>query len=199
VIREDLQLEDVVAAYERGGASALSVLTEATSFGGSLDDLMRARAASSLPILRKDFIVEAYQLSEALAAGADAILLIVAALDRPTLARLHDRAHELGLAALVEVHDARELEAAIDIGARIIGINNRDLTTLKVDPRTTFELAPHIPEGVTLVAESGFTSRAELDGLAGAGVNAVLIGEALMRAPDIEAACRTLAAPTMSL
>ena len=197
VIREDLALEDVVGAYERGGAAALSVLTEGPSFGGSLEDLRAARAASGLPILRKDFIVDPYQVHEALAGGADAILLIVAALDARELAELHALAAELGLAVLVEVHDERELEVAASAGARLIGINNRDLTTLEVDTRRTFELRDRVPDGVLVVAESGFRSRAELDELERAGVDAVLIGEALMRSTDVEAAVRALTAPTM--
>jgi indole-3-glycerol phosphate synthase len=192
VIRADLQLEDVVSAYERGGAAALSILTEGPSFGGSLDDLRAARAASTLPILRKDFVVDSYQLHEALAAGADAILLIVAALDQPELERLHEAARSLGLAALVEVHDQPELERAGALGAAIIGINNRDLTTLQVDIRRTFELLPDVPAGTTVVAESGLRTVQDLAGLEDAGVDAVLIGEALMRSPDIEAAARTL-------
>jgi indole-3-glycerol phosphate synthase len=199
VIRDDLRLEDVLAAYDRGGASAISVLTETTSFGGSLDDLQRARGATTLPILRKDFIVDPYQLLEAVAAGADAILLIVAALAPRELAALHGQAIDLQLAVLVEVHDARELDTALDAGAQIIGINNRNLTTLEVDIGTSLKLAPQIPPGHTTVAESGFTTRAELDELAAAGVDAVLVGEALMRSADIEAACRALTAPTMSL
>ena len=196
-IREDLTLEDVVASYQRGGAAALSVLTESSNFGGSLDDLRRARAASSLPILRKDFIVDPYQLHESLAAGADAILLIVAALEDPNLSALHDLASELGLAALVEVHDEHELDRALAVGAALIGINNRDLTTLEVDTRRTFELRARVPTGKVVVAESGFSRRAELDELAAAGVDAVLIGEALMRSPRIEPAVRELTAPTM--
>jgi indole-3-glycerol phosphate synthase len=194
-IREDLSLEEVVGAYERGGAAALSVLTEGPSFGGQLADLRAAREASTLPILRKDFIVDTYQLHEAVAAGADAVLLIVAALDRDDLSRLHREASELGLATLVEVHDARELEVAADLGAPIIGVNNRDLTTLAVDIRTTFAVLDHMPAAATVVAESGFSTRRELDELSAAGVDAVLIGEALMRAPDIERACRRLTAP----
>lgn len=191
-IREDVPLEQVVAAYERGGAAALSVLTEETRFAGSLDDLGTARGAASLPILRKDFIVEDYQLHEALAAGADAVLLIVAALDLDTLAELHALAGALGLDALVEVHDARELAVAAELGAGIIGINNRDLATLEVDLERTFELRPSVPDGTITVAESGFRHRDELERLAAGGVDAVLIGEALMRASDIEAACREL-------
>ncbi|HTX32170.1 MAG TPA: indole-3-glycerol phosphate synthase TrpC [Solirubrobacteraceae bacterium] len=193
-IRDDLNLEDVVAAYERGGAAALSILTEGPNFGGSLDDLRRARAASSLPILRKDFTLDAYQVDEAHAAGADAILLIVAALKDAQLAELHEAARELGLAALVEVHDARELERALALDPRLIGINNRDLTTLKVDRRRTYELRASIPGEVTVVAESGFRGPEQLRDL---DVDAVLIGEALMRAGDIESAVRDLTAPTM--
>jgi len=195
VIREGLALEDVVQAYERGGAAALSILTEGPSFGGSLGDLSAARAASALPILRKDFVVDPYQVYESLGAGADAILLIVAALTARELAELHALASELGLAALVEVHDAEELEIAGAAGARLIGINNRDLATLQVDIRRTFELLPRVPAGATVIAESGLSRRSELDELAGAGVHAVLVGEALMRSADIEAACRDLATP----
>ncbi len=192
-IREDLTLEAVVQAYERGGAAALSILTEGPNFGGSLADLQAARATATLPILRKDFIVDAYQLLESLLAGADAILLIVAALSAGELAGLHGRALELGLTALVEIHNERELEAALRSGASVIGINNRDLTTLTVNAERTFELAPRISRGMLVVAESGLSRRQELDELAQAGVNAVLVGEALMRSGDIEAACRALA------
>ena len=197
LIREELPLEEVVRAYERGGAAALSVLTEAPNFGGSLDDLRRARTASTLPILRKDFTVDPYQVHEAFAAGADAILLIVAALDDAALAELDRLAAELGLVALVEVHDERELERALAIGPRLLGINNRDLATLEVDLRRTFELRSAVPEGVTVVAESGFSQAQQLRELAQARVDGVLIGEALMRAPDVEAAVRRLTAPTM--
>src|SRR5581483_11574185 len=130
VIREELSLAEVVGAYERAGARALSILTEPESFGGSLEDLQTARAAATLPILRKDFIVDPYQLHESLAAGADAVLLIVAALEQSLLQELHARARDIGLAVLVEVHDHAELERAVVIGAEIIGINNRDLSTL---------------------------------------------------------------------
>ncbi len=194
-IREDLGLEDVVGAYERGGAAALSILTEGANFGGRLPDLGLARELSTLPILRKDFIVDAYQLVESVAAGADAVLLIVAALSPAELARLHGEATSLGLAVLVEVHNARELEVAAELGAELIGINNRDLTTLAVDPRTTFALLPRVPGSAVVVAESGFRTRRELDELADAGLDAVLIGEALMRSPDLEVACRRLTAP----
>jgi indole-3-glycerol phosphate synthase len=193
-IRDDLALEDVVGAYERGGAAALSILTDGPSFGGSLDDLRTARAATGLPALRKDFIVDPYQVYESFAAGADAILLIVAALAANQLHALHAQAQELGLAALVEVHDERELDAALSLGAAIIGINNRDLKTLQVDTARTFELLPRVVGQALVVSESGYTSRAQLDELGQAGVDGVLIGEALMRSPDVEAACRELAA-----
>jgi indole-3-glycerol phosphate synthase len=193
-IREDLTLEQVVTAYERGGATALSILTEGPNFGGSLADLEAARARTRLPLLRKDFVVDPYQLHEAVLAGADAILLIVAALSPEELRALAAEAGELELAALVEVHDERELDVAARAGAELIGVNNRDLTTLRVDTRRTFELLDRMPRGAAVVAESGFRTRAELDELRDAGVDAVLIGEALMRSPDVEAACRTLTA-----
>jgi len=196
-IRENLSLEEVVRAYAHGGASAISVLTDHPSFGGSVEDLTGARTASTLPILRKDFIVDPYQVQESFAIGADAILLIVAALDDQRLAELHDQAVGLGIGALVEIHDERELERALAIGAELIGINNRDLTTLEVDTGRTFALRGRIPDGATVVAESGFSERAQIEELEAAGVDAVLVGEALMRAPDIEAAVRALTAPTM--
>jgi indole-3-glycerol phosphate synthase len=192
VIRDELALEDVVAAYELGGAAALSILTEEANFGGSLADLARARTVTQLPLLRKDFIVDPYQVHEALAAGADAILLIVAALADADLESLYAQDEELGLGVLVEVHDQPELERAAALGARVIGINNRDLKTLEVDTERTHALLPHAPSGAILVAESGIRTRTDLDRLAAAGIDAVLVGEALMRAPDIEAACREL-------
>lgn len=194
VIREGVAIEEVVGAYERGGAAALSILTEGPSFHGSLTDLRSAREASALPLLRKDFVVDPYQVTESLAAGADAILLIVAALTPAELSALHESARDAGLAALVEVHDERELEQAAAVGAEIVGINNRDLTTLEVDTARTFELLARVPAGTTVVAESGFRTRDELDRLERAGVDAVLVGEALMRSPEIESACRALAA-----
>ncbi len=196
-IRDGVTVQEVVGAYERGGASALSILTEEPNFGGSLQDLASARDASSLPILRKDFTVDAYQIYEALAAGADAVLLIAAALEDDHLREFHGLARSLGLAALVEVHDERELDRALVLGAELIGINNRDLTTLEVDVRRTFELRPRIPEGTVVVAESGFAGRSQLDELEHAGIDAVLIGEALMRSADIATAVRALTAPTM--
>ncbi len=191
-IREDVALADVVSAYERGGAAALSILTEEQSFGGELADLAAARAVSALPILRKDFIVDPYQVTESLAAGADAILLIVAALAVDQLELLYRLAVELGLGVLVEVHEPAELELATALRAPVIGINNRDLTTLEVDTGRCLTLAPLVPDGTLVVAESGFRTRDDLAELAAAGIDAVLIGEALMRAPDVEAACREL-------
>jgi indole-3-glycerol phosphate synthase len=194
-IRDELSLSDVVAAYERGGAGALSVLTEPTRFAGSLDDLRAARSTSRLPTLRKDFVVDPYQIYESLAAGADAILLIVAALTDTELRTLRGMAAALGLEALVEVHDRHELERAYAAGAEVIGINNRNLATLDVDPRRTLELLPLASAGSVVVSESGLHRRDQLDRLAEEGVDAVLVGEALMRALDIEAACRALTAP----
>ncbi len=194
LIREGVELPEVVAAYERAGAAALSILTEGPNFGGSLDDLRRARDATALPLLRKDFVVDEYQLLEAAAFGADAVLLIVAALAPAELSRLLERAAGLDLDALVEVHDSRELMLAASAGAELIGINNRDLTTLEVDTARTFALLPAMPPGATVVAESGFSRPEQLVELGRAGIDAALIGEALMRSPDIEAACRALTA-----
>jgi indole-3-glycerol phosphate synthase len=193
VIREGATVADVVGAYERGGAAALSILTEGRNFGGSLDDLREARAASSLPILRKDFIVDAYQVYESAAAGADAILLIVAALDTDELAALYAEAAGLDLDVLVEVHSEEELETALEVvDADVIGINNRDLSDFSIDVQRTFELLHDIPAGKTVVSESGFRARSQLDELERVGVDGVLVGESLMRAPDPEAALRAL-------
>lgn len=191
-IRDGATVTEVVQAYERGGAAALSVLTERHHFGGSLDDLREARAASALPILRKDFIVDGYQVYESAVAGADAILLIVAALDAEQLAALYAEARGLDLDVLVEVHDERELASALEVDADVIGINNRDLTDFSVDVQRTFELLSDVPAGKTVVSESGFSTRAQLDELERVGVDAVLVGESLMRADDMEAACRAL-------
>jgi indole-3-glycerol phosphate synthase len=193
-LRDGTSVTDVVQAYERGGAAALSVLTEGSHFGGSLDDLREAIAATDLPVLRKDFIVDPYQLYESAAAGADAILLIVAALDHDDLFELHREARGLDLDVLVEVHDEHELERALDIDADILGLNNRDLGDFSVDIERTYELLSDVPAGKTVVSESGFTTREQLDDLDRVGIDAVLIGETLMRAADVEAACRVLAA-----
>jgi indole-3-glycerol phosphate synthase len=191
-IRDGASVTEIVQSFERGGAAALSILTEEHNFDGSLADLRQARAASELPILRKDFIVDAYQLHEAAAAGADAVLLIVAALTADELADLHGAAQRLGLDVLVEVHDDAELERALAIEAAIIGINNRDLRDFSVDPQRTIDLLPRVPAGVTVVSESGLDGAARLAELHDAGVHAALIGEALMRAPDPAAALRLL-------
>jgi indole-3-glycerol phosphate synthase len=187
-IREGATVEDIVLAYERGGATALSILTEPFHFGGSLDDLRAARAVTELPVLRKDFIVDPYQLYEAAAAGADAILLIVAALHPDALYDLLAEARSLDLDALVEIHDERELEIALDVEADVLGINNRDLGDFSVDIERTYDLLADVPAGKTVVSESGFSTRDQLDELDRVGVDAVLIGETLMRAPDVEEA-----------
>jgi indole-3-glycerol phosphate synthase len=191
-IREGATVEDIAAAYERGGATALSILTEPFHFAGSLDDLRAARTVTTLPVLRKDFIVDPYQLYESAAAGADAILLIVAALAVDPLYELLREARALDLDALVEVHDERELEIALAVEADVLGINNRDLVDFSVDIERTYELLSDIPAGKTVVSESGYSRRDELDELERVGVDAVLIGETLMRADDIEDACRRL-------
>ncbi len=181
-----------VGAYERGGAAALSVLTDERHFGGSLEDLRSARAACDLPILRKDFIVDPYQLYEAAVNGADAILLIARALDDRELGAMYGEARGLDLDCLVEVHDGEELQRALELDAEVIGINNRDLDSGGVDVSTTYELMPDVPAGKTVVAESGISSRAELEELERVGVDAVLIGSALMSAADPEAKAREL-------
>jgi indole-3-glycerol phosphate synthase len=181
-----------VGAYERGGAAALSVLTDERHFGGSLEDLRAARAACGLPIIRKDFIVDPYQLYEAAVNGADAVLLIVRALGDRDLRALYAEARSLDLDCLVEVHDAEELERALAADAEVIGINNRNLDQGVVDLTTTFELMPDVPAGKTVVAESGISGRDELEELERVGVDAVLIGTTLMRAEDPEAKTREL-------
>src|SRR5215203_3978250 len=181
-----------VSAYERGGAAALSVLTDEPHFGGSLADLRAARAACDLPIIRKDFIVDPYQLYEAAVHGADAVLLIVAALDDEDLRALRQEARAIDLDCLVEVHDEGELDRALESGAEVIGINNRNLDDMSVDIATTFELMPDVPAGKTVVAESGISGRQELEELDRVGVDAVLIGGALMSAADPETKVREL-------
>jgi indole-3-glycerol phosphate synthase len=186
-------VEQVVLAYERGGAAALSVLTETEHFGGSLADLRAAREATDLPILRKDFTLDRYQLYEAAAAQADAVLLVVAALEGPELEELAREADALDLDCLVEVHDADELEAALEIDAEVIGINNRNLADFTVDLDRTFELLADVPAGKTVVSESGISSQEQVAELERVGIDAVLVGEQLMRSEDPESACRELA------
>jgi indole-3-glycerol phosphate synthase len=191
-LQAGVDLGEVVDAYARGGASALSILTEGPHFGGSLADLRAARARVELPILRKDFILEEYQLLEAKAAGADAVLLIVAALNDAELDTLQRAAIGLELDVLVEVHDRRELDVALAAGSRLIGINNRDLRDFSVDVARTSALRAAIPPGVAVVSESGISSAAQLHALEEEQVDAVLVGEALMRSGDPAAALQTL-------
>jgi len=180
------------ALYADFGAAAISVLTDARYFGGSLNDLVAVRSEVGLPVLRKDFILNEYQVLESRAWGADAVLLIVSTLDQDDLADLLEYARVLGMDALVEVHDATELEAALEVGAPIIGVNNRNLRTLKVDLQTTVDLAPLVPSGHFLVSESGVSGWADVEMLGAVGVGAVLVGEALMRAADPAAKLREL-------
>lgn len=185
-------------AMAGGGAAAISVLTEESFFRGTLADLSRIAAGVPVPVLRKDFLVDPYQLIEARAAGAAAALLIVAMLSDVELATMLREAAALGLAALVEVHDRPELERALAAGARIIGINNRNLRTLKVDTETTYALRALVPPSTLVVSESGQRTRADLDRLAGAGIDAVLVGEAIMRAADVERKVRELLGTTVN-
>ncbi len=193
IAAEDVEVAAQVAAYERGGAAALSVLTDEPHFGGSLADLRAARGACDLPIIRKDFIVDPYQLYEAALGGADAVLLIVAALSDEDLRRFRQEARAIDLDCLVEVHDGEELERALEANAEVIGINNRNLDDGSVDVATTYELMPDVPAGKTVVAESGISSRQELEELDRVGVDAVLIGTTLMVAEDPETKVRELA------
>ncbi|MGH7474869.1 MAG: indole-3-glycerol phosphate synthase TrpC [Longimicrobiales bacterium] len=180
-IRQDASAVEYARAYARAGAAALSVLTDEVDFGGALADLEQARAAVTLPVLRKDFILDEVQLLEARGAGADAVLLIVRMLEPARLGELLAASAVLGMAALVEVHDEGEIEAAIDAGARIIGINNRDLASFQTDVRQSLRLASLVPAAVVLVAESGIQSAADVVALGAAGVDAVLVGEWAMR------------------
>jgi indole-3-glycerol phosphate synthase len=184
VLAADYDPARIARGYEKGGAAAISVLTEPTFFDGALEHLSAVRAAVRLPLLRKDFVVDEYQLLEARAAGADAVLLIVAALEQAALERLQRRASALGLAALVEVHNEEEMSRAVDAGARIIGVNNRNLRTLSVDVDASYRLAARIPRGAIAVSESGLKTRDELERLSEAGYRAFLIGERFMADPD---------------
>lgn len=192
VLRAEYDAVATARSYARGGAAAISVLTEPTFFDGSLADLSGVREAVETPILRKDFIVTEYQLFEARAAGADAVLLIVAALPARALQALAGRAASLGLDVLVEVHDAQELTVAIDAGAMIVGVNNRNLRTLAVDVRASDDLMARMPAEVVAVSESGLKTTAELQHLRAVGFSAFLVGERLMLADDPEAALREL-------
>ena len=184
VLRAEYDAAAIAAAYDRAGAAAISVLTEPAFFDGHLDHLSAVRRATTLPILRKDFIVERYQILEARAAGADAILLIVAALTPSALATLHQSATNAGLDVLVEIHDLSELQRGLDAGASIVGVNNRNLRTLAVDTDVSRQAAALIPEGIVAVAESGLKTSGDLRELKHAGYDAFLIGELFMAAAD---------------
>jgi indole-3-glycerol phosphate synthase len=184
VLREHFVPAEIAARYEHGGAACLSVLTDERFFQGSVAFLQQARAACALPVLRKDFTVDAYQVFEARAIGADAVLLIAAILDDAQLADLEATALALGLAVLVEVHDAAELERALRLRTPLVGINNRDLRSFEVSLRTTLDLLPRIPAGRLPVTESGILAPADVRLMRDAGVHAFLVGEAFMRAPD---------------
>jgi len=192
-IRPGLDPVALTRSYEAAGAKALSVLTDAHYFGGSLADLAAARAATTLPVLRKDFTIDPLHVLEARAAGADAVLLIVRILSDEALRELHALAGQLGMSALVEAHDAGEVRRALDAGARILGINNRDLAAFTTDLDTTLRLLEAVPPNVEVVSESGIRTPDDVARLAGAGVDAILVGETLLCAPDPAAAVAGLA------
>jgi len=191
-LRPDLDPVALARQYESGGCAAVSVLTDETNFAARPGDLPEVRGAVGVPVLRKDFVVADYQVWEARAMGADAVLLIVAALDPADLARLIDLAGQLGICPLVEVHTADEVRLALDAGARMIGINNRDLHSFRVDLEVTRRLRPLVPSGVLVVAESGISSAADAAAMRGLGVDAVLVGEALVTSEDPAALIRAM-------
>ncbi len=192
LLRSDFQPAQIAMSYERAGAACLSVLTDSEFFEGTDEHLRSARAACSLPVLRKDFIVDPYQVFEARAIGADCVLLIVAALERDRLHAFYDLAIDLGMDVLVEVHDAPELERALRLGAKLIGINNRDLRTFVTDLNVTIALCSSIPQDRIVVTESGIRSVADVTRMYRAGVKTFLVGETFMRAPDPGAALAEL-------
>jgi indole-3-glycerol phosphate synthase len=192
LIRADFDPPAHARAYEAGGAACLSVLTDAPYFQGHEDYLVAARAAVSLPVIRKDFMVDPWQVLESRSIGADAILIIVAALSDQQMKDIEDVALGLGMDALIEVHDEAELDRALALRSRLIGVNNRNLKDFTVDFARTYELVGRAPEGCTFVAESGLGSRADLDAMADHGVHCFLVGESLMRQQDVEAATRAL-------
>jgi indole-3-glycerol phosphate synthase len=193
VLTEDYRPAELALAYTEGGAAAISVLTHMAGFGGRPEHVESARLATDLPILRKDFITDPYEVGEARAAGADAVLLIVAALEAAELKRMLGVVRSRGLSALVEIHDETEAALALESGAQAVGVNHRDLRTFEVDLRLTERLRPLIPDDVALVAESGVHSVADARRLREAGADAILVGEMLMRAPDVVACLRELA------
>jgi len=195
IIRDDLPAGDVARRYERGGACAISVLTDEEYFGGSLEDLSAARSSAKLPVLRKDFIIDPIQIYEAAIAGADAVLLIVAALDDALLGRLREVTEdELGLDAVVEVHTSDELRRALDAGVKVIGVNNRDLKTFQISLNTSERLIAEAPPDSIMISESGLQSAESLRRLRNLGFRSFLIGEGLMRSGDPETALRDLIA-----
>lgn len=196
VIREDFQPAEIARLYQKGGAAAISVLTDEKYFQGKLSYIKDVKQSVDLPVLRKDFIIDPYQIYEAQSAGADAILLIAALLSEDTIQRFLNLARELEMDCLVEVHTGAELQKVLQTSADIIGINNRDLATFIVNLETTFQLRPMIPEGKIIVSESGIKSRTEILRLFNKGINAVLIGETFMKSGDIPAALHELLGTT---
>lgn len=193
IIRDNLTVSDVVGCYEHGGACAISILTDEEYFGGSIADLCAARSSTSLPVLRKDFIIDPIQIFEAAIAGADAVLLIVAAVDEASLGELRELAEEqLRLDALVEVHSSKELDRALNAGAKIIGVNNRDLKTFRVSLSTSESVIANAPRDRIMVSESGLQDSRSLRFLQSLGFRGFLVGEALMRAPNLQTALRDL-------
>jgi indole-3-glycerol phosphate synthase len=192
ILKADLDPVAQSRAYARAGADAISVLTDLKYFRGSLDDLVAVRSAVAVPILRKEFIIEEYQLWESRASGADAVLLIVAALDRQTLGDLLQAAKGIGLGTLVEAHTAEDLDRALELGAAVVGVNNRNLQTLRTSLDPSLQLLPRIPPGTVAVSESGISTAADVERVVRAGAHAILVGEGLLRANDVDTKIREL-------